>query len=568
MTLQGPADADNYRTKIGRYRERWYVDPLPACGIADATDDAWPSISAVKPPFANPYVAMRRVAEMPDTEWRRLAAIDTEDRYEHIKIHDYATGRVAMERGSIVHLWAEDLIAGREPNIDQIVHTNPQARTEALLYLDALKDFFDTHQPEPVAVEVVCINRGLNGVGYGGTGDLIARIDGYGTLKVDWKSRGGAHDAYPEEAAQVAGYALADYIITEQDGQPVRAPVPHLDGGAVVSIRPDGYKVYPIDLDRAGRLFTAMHGWWEQQRNHNSIGKPWAPKARTLPATATEPGTAAPDGGAVEAASAAPGQSSPAAPGQLSSDKTQTIGALRRRLNELIETTDCTRGDISEAWPDDCGPLSENLTDDQLDRIAGTVDLLEIGYGLNPAHVPTVDGMILRLEKLPADLLAAASAHAKALDPPIPNLRTGKATTHDLERLVAIIEPLETQAKQRLTHLVNQLTPLNEADADGLIAWATEQRDQPLTEADADSLARLDNLEAERLCALAELHLNNPPDLVAHLIDICGSKSAALEAGKRLAGIHGMPAPKSTADVAADRALTALVTATAKETAS
>jgi hypothetical protein len=30
MTLHGPADADAFRVKVGRYYDRHYFDPLPA----------------------------------------------------------------------------------------------------------------------------------------------------------------------------------------------------------------------------------------------------------------------------------------------------------------------------------------------------------------------------------------------------------------------------------------------------------------------------------------------------------------------------------------------------------
>lgn len=38
--LLGPADPDNYRTKVGRYKDRWYVDPLPGDAVASASDAA------------------------------------------------------------------------------------------------------------------------------------------------------------------------------------------------------------------------------------------------------------------------------------------------------------------------------------------------------------------------------------------------------------------------------------------------------------------------------------------------------------------------------------------------
>ena len=46
--IVGPADPDLFRVNVGR--QRWYIDPLPACDIApeDDPDKSYPSISRVK----------------------------------------------------------------------------------------------------------------------------------------------------------------------------------------------------------------------------------------------------------------------------------------------------------------------------------------------------------------------------------------------------------------------------------------------------------------------------------------------------------------------------------------
>jgi hypothetical protein len=50
--MRGPEHADNYRIKVGRYKDRWYRDPLPATAVpardAALTDEAYPSVSIVK----------------------------------------------------------------------------------------------------------------------------------------------------------------------------------------------------------------------------------------------------------------------------------------------------------------------------------------------------------------------------------------------------------------------------------------------------------------------------------------------------------------------------------------
>ncbi len=128
-----------------------------------------------------------------------------------------------------------------------------------------------------------------------------------------------------------------------------------------------------------------------------------------------------------------------------------------------------------------------------------------------------------------------------------------------MAQLIGWIEAAEKQGAERLAQLVNHLSPLSEADAAAYVAWATEMRDEPLTAATADSLATLDDLEAERVMALAELHEAGIADLVAHLVDVTGSKSKALATGKKMAALHDLPNVASTADIANDRMLTALV---------
>lgn len=288
--LRGPADADNFRVKVGRYGDRWYTDPLPGCDIAPASDWHGPSVSATKPPFANKYVPMRSIAEMSDDEWRRLAEQSPEDRYEAIKTHDRNTSRVNMRRGTIVHAWAEDLLAGRalmSPIVEEQAALEQAERFKA-----SLLAFFDAYQPEPVAVEVPCLHRTLNGVGYGGTADVFAKVKG-GIWAIDWKSRTSDHGAYLEEAAQGGAYCGAEYMIVDAgDGTAKRTPIPEVDGVLIVSITADSFKCYPIDAGKAIDAYHAMHAWWVAQRTATDmklIGRPWAPKtAATTPKSTTD----------------------------------------------------------------------------------------------------------------------------------------------------------------------------------------------------------------------------------------------------------------------------------------
>jgi hypothetical protein len=293
--LRGPADADHFRTRIGRYGDRWYHDPLPACSLGDITDAQWPSVSNVKKANSTDwiYVGLKRVSEAIQASPTLLAQLNSmkpADRYDRLKQINKSGLRNAAARGTNVHLMFERGLRG-----DKHL-TDPMDGDAGAEYAPAVRAFLDDYQPELIAAELVCINRGLNadlvndstrrarpefGGGYGGTADAIIRIDGK-TYLVDWKSRGedSDHNAYPEEAAQIGAGAFADYYIAENgNGAVFRCAVPHLDGGLIVSVRPDGCRIYPIDIYAAIEQWQALHTWWIRSLTERQpIGKPWAPR--------------------------------------------------------------------------------------------------------------------------------------------------------------------------------------------------------------------------------------------------------------------------------------------------
>jgi hypothetical protein len=275
--LQGPADADAFRVKVGRYRERFYCDPLPACDLADATDESWPSVSKIKgaKPFegAN-YVAMKRIANgIVDGSFTAQAADGFDALYERFKSADKLGLMAAGNRGTHVHKMAEQMLYGLP-----VTEDGPGAE-----YRGALEDFFAAYQPELVAAEVVCIKRKR----YGGTADAIVKLNDGGTYLIDWKSRDakGDHNAYPEEGAQLAAYLMADYIIVQDGETAKRAPFPDVDGILILSIKPDGVKVYPVDRGQAVSYWAELHRWYMIRQTENLlVGKPWPIKrALTTP---------------------------------------------------------------------------------------------------------------------------------------------------------------------------------------------------------------------------------------------------------------------------------------------
>ncbi len=289
--LAGPADADNFRVKVGY--ERWYTDPLPGDDIAPALEPnaagdypAWPSISGVKKASGSDwtFVANNRYAKAIEAAPQMFVGNDSGEIVSKLSNINKRDMSAAQNRGTNVHSYAEMVLRGKalqprhpgEPGVE---------------YLPAVRAFFDAYRPRLIAAEVVCLHRSLHGYGYGGTADAFVELidppNGLpsGIYVVDWKSRGPGsnHGAYAEEAAQIGGYANAEYMIVEGEHGPVRELLPQFVGGLIISIRPDGFKVYPVDLDDAFEHFTNMHAWWVARRTEKKAIKRVLPGVKVAP---------------------------------------------------------------------------------------------------------------------------------------------------------------------------------------------------------------------------------------------------------------------------------------------
>lgn len=80
--------------------------------------------------------------------------------------------------------------------------------------------------------------------GYAGSFDAYGVIDGERLWMDNKTTRSGIHE---EVGIQLAAYRFADSIIREDGG---RVPMPEADGGAVLHVRPEGWKLVPVRADR------------------------------------------------------------------------------------------------------------------------------------------------------------------------------------------------------------------------------------------------------------------------------------------------------------------------------
>jgi len=139
----------------------------------------------------------------------------------------------AMSKGTEIHSIAEKLLMNQ--NVDFVPPDIQNAVKGVAQIIEWLK-------PEVLFMETTIWNMS---VGYAGTTDLIAKIDGE-TWLIDWKS---SKDVYPDMGLQLSAYGHGEVII-KPDG--TETPVPKIDKFAVAHVPKEGKSsVVMIDVTDA-----------------------------------------------------------------------------------------------------------------------------------------------------------------------------------------------------------------------------------------------------------------------------------------------------------------------------
>lgn len=176
--------------------------------------------------------------------WIRLdeaAAIDLLKR-EPLRFLDRAASR-----GTDVHAIAEAYVK---------TGVMPQWADEISGYVDALRRFFDEHQPTPVLVEHTVFN---SEIGYAGSFDLLCKLPVFGDDNVilDYKT---SKAVYPDVAAQLAAYAHGSEYI---DNDEVK-PMPDVARAVVVRLGADGtYQMVECDIEAGWRYFKSVRAVYD-----------------------------------------------------------------------------------------------------------------------------------------------------------------------------------------------------------------------------------------------------------------------------------------------------------------
>jgi hypothetical protein len=112
----------------------------------------------------------------------------------------------------------------------------------AVPFLAAFDRFTAEHEPGWLASEQTVVSRRY---GYAGTLDALCTLGGRVTL-LDVKTGRGV---YPEACLQLAAYAHADFT-GHPDGR-TEQPLPAIQAGAVLHLRPGGYRLVPVPVGQA-----------------------------------------------------------------------------------------------------------------------------------------------------------------------------------------------------------------------------------------------------------------------------------------------------------------------------
>lgn len=246
-------DPNRFRVTWSNGR-RFYVDREPACDIAEPTAEKenLPNCTSIAKVVGSetffkkvgssrvPLDALR-VADGVNANWDTLATMPADERREVMAMYAPRDLARAADRGSSVHALIEGLLKGQPAGF-----LEPDAEP----YRDVAERIAADFADRITNVEVVAFNRDEEHP-YGGTFDALHVGDG---RLIDWKTRGpdSSHGCYEKEVAQLGLGALCDYFFDlDETGIPVRRRMPEITEMMVVSIKPDGYEVYPVDVDFA-----------------------------------------------------------------------------------------------------------------------------------------------------------------------------------------------------------------------------------------------------------------------------------------------------------------------------
>lgn len=131
---------------------------------------------------------------------------------------------------------------------------------DAQLFVNGWHQFIADFSPEFLHLEATCfgqVDGGAGPLGYAGTADFVARINGL-VVVGDTKTGKNIHT---EATLQLTSLAHADHLV-DADGN--LAAMPHIDGGVILHLTRNGYKLYPVPLTGENwDTFSGLRRVWD-----------------------------------------------------------------------------------------------------------------------------------------------------------------------------------------------------------------------------------------------------------------------------------------------------------------
>ena len=220
----------------------------------------WPGVTTVTRVLDAPALTnwkMGQVAETAIAQAERLIADREAGRTEAALRYLTTLSTSAMDRGSRIHAAIEAILRREAHNVDaRDTHAVEGARAW-------LNQMARERGLRPLLVESFVLNET---VGYGGTVDLVAELDGEVWL-LDWKTGKSVADpkgvVYRDHRLQLAAYARSEF--EGRIGDSTRYELPAVARFGIVHVTDGGTKLYPVAVDEgdwiAFRACIALYRW-------------------------------------------------------------------------------------------------------------------------------------------------------------------------------------------------------------------------------------------------------------------------------------------------------------------
>ena len=224
----------------------------------------WPGVTTVTKVLDAPaltYWKMNQVAQAAIAGAERLIEDREAGKTDAAVKYLTTLSTSAMDRGSRIHAAIEQILRREPLAIDS---RDEAAVTGARAWLNGQ---VREHGLRPLEVEAFLLHETL---GYGGTCDLIAELDGEVWL-LDWKTGSSVATpdgtVYRDHRLQLAAYANAEFIARPND--PTRYAVPAITRYGIVHVTDGGTRLFEAIVTPrdwiAFRACLALHAWTKEK---------------------------------------------------------------------------------------------------------------------------------------------------------------------------------------------------------------------------------------------------------------------------------------------------------------